>query len=140
MRAKLSIAFIAALTLTSAAAQAHTMHLVRLPNGDYTAPMDELIDPAWTGSVTLHAQGLKTLVVVTVRGNSIRRHALELHPGGDCNEFGAANSIVLNPANTGVPSNTLVSLPITNLTSSDYVVAARDATNAQQYQETCAHL
>ena len=116
----------------------HTMRLVQLPNGDYTVPMNELLDPAWTGKVSLRAQGLKTLVTVVVFGTELRRHALELHPGSDCNSFGAANSIQLNPANTGVPSRTLVSLPITNLTSSDYVVAVRDATGSRQYQESCA--
>jgi hypothetical protein len=116
------------------------MRLVKLANGDYTVPMNELLDPEWSGSVTLHAQGLKTLIIVTVNGAQLRRHALELHPGADCASFGAANGIRLNPANTGVPSSTLVALPITNLTSSDYVVAARDATSSRQYKETCAHL
>jgi hypothetical protein len=118
----------------------HVMRLVQLPNGDYTVPMNELIDPAWKGKVTLHGEGLRTLVTVTVYGSALRKHALELHPGRDCNASGAANTIRLNPANTGVPSQTIVSLPITNLTSHDYVVAARDATNAQQYRESCAHL
>jgi hypothetical protein len=118
----------------------HVMHLVKLPNGDYTVPMNELLDPSWTGNVRLHPVGLKTLVIVTVKGTHLRKHALELHPGADCNAFGGADGIKLNPANTGVPSSTLVSLPITNLTSNDYVVAARDATSAQQYKESCAHL
>jgi hypothetical protein len=116
------------------------MRLIKQPNGDYRVPMNELLDPAWSGTVTLHPQGLKTLVTVTVNGTQLRKHALELHPGADCASFGAANSIKLNPANTGVPTSTLVSLPITNLTSNDYVVAARDATSAQQYKESCAHL
>jgi len=118
----------------------HTMRLVQLPNGDYTVPMNELLDPAWTGKVSLRAQGLKTLVTVIVVGKEQRRHALELHPGSDCSSLGVANSIRLNPANTGVPSQTLVSLTITNLTSSDYVVAVSDATESRQYQESCAHL
>lgn len=118
----------------------HAMRLVRLPNGDYTVPMNELLDPAWTGKVTLHPQGPKTIVTVTVYGGSPRRHALELHPGSDCQAFGAANSIPLNPAGTGQPSRTIVSLPITALTSKDYVVAVRNATESQQQREACAHL
>ena len=77
------------------------MRLVKLPNGDYTVPMNELLDPAWTGKVTLHPQGPKTIVTVTVFGNMVRKHALELHPGSDCQAFGAGNSIALNPAGTG---------------------------------------
>jgi hypothetical protein len=123
-----------------AATAHHMMHLIKLPNGDYTVPMNELIDPAWKGTVVLHGSGLKTIVTVTVHGSNFRTHALELHPGSDCNAFGAGNAVALKPATTGVPSQTIVAIPIGNLKAQDYVVAVRDATARQQRAEACAHL
>ena len=133
---------VAALLATAIGAQTAqgAVRLIKLPNGDYTVPMSELEGSGTNGTVTMHPQGPKTIVTVTVNGTSKHMHSFKLHPGSDCSSFGAANSITLAPALTGQPSRTIVSLPITNLTSSDYVVAARDATTHAQFQESCAHI
>ncbi|MGP6157526.1 MAG: hypothetical protein ACLPYS_08475 [Vulcanimicrobiaceae bacterium] len=118
----------------------HVMHLVKLPNGDYTVPLSELESSGTSGNVTLHPEGLKTIVTVLVSGKMKRRHALSLHPGSDCNVLGTPKNIALAPARTGQPSRTIVSLPISNLTSSDYIVTAEDATARKRFEEACARL
>ncbi len=41
---------------------------------------------------------------------------------------------------TGQPSQTLVSLPLNNILSKNYVIDAHDATERQQFKEACARL
>ncbi|MFY9780079.1 MAG: hypothetical protein WAJ85_06150 [Candidatus Baltobacteraceae bacterium] len=118
----------------------HVMHLIKLPNGDYTVPLSELQGSGTTGKVTIHPQGLKTLVTVVVAGKPQRQHTFTLHEGSDCSRLGPPNNIALAPARTGEPSQTIVSLPISNLMTNDYIITAQDATSRQQYQEACAHL
>ncbi len=135
-----------ALSTTLAAAQTsattsatHASALVKLPNGDYTVPMESLIGTAPGGKVTFHPQGPETLVTVYVFGSGRHKYNFNLHRGSDCTQVGA-QPITLSPAFAGQKSQTLVSLPITNLTSSDYVVAARNALTRQQFTEACAHI
>ena len=116
------------------------LHLVKLPNGDYMVPLAELDNSGTHGDITLHPAGPKTLVIVRVFGSPLRTHELHLHTGGDCTALGAATTMPLHPAFGGQPSQTLVSLPIGELTSKDYVVDAHDATARRQYAEACADL
>ncbi len=118
----------------------HAMHLIKLPNGDYTVPMSELRGSGTSGKVTLHPVGMKTLVTVSVTGGANRKHAFNLHSGKDCGTLGAANAVALAPALTGQPSKTLVTLPIGDFTSKDYVVDAENANAREQFREACARL
>jgi hypothetical protein len=115
-------------------------HLVKLPNGDYTIPLKELEASGTSGMVTLHPSGVKTLVSVTVYGNGHRFYRLHLHPGSDCLAASQGTAMDLTPTFGGQRSQTLVSLPITNLTSKDYVVDVHDATVKNQATEACAPL
>jgi Cu/Zn superoxide dismutase len=137
-----------ALLSTSAAAQStqqpppghHAMHLIKLPNGDYTVPLSALQGSGTSGIVILHPEGLKTIFTIRVSGLANRRHAFSLHSGSDCSLLGTPRNIALAPARTGQPSRTIVSLPITDLTSHDYSVTAQDATSRKQFEEACARL
>lgn len=113
--------------------------LVRLPNGDYTVPMKALLGTGTSGKVMFHPQGPKTIVTIYVFGNAKHKYKFNLHSGRDCTQAGVA-PIPLRPASGGGQSQTLVSLPIENLKSHDYVVDARNATARKQFAEACAHL
>jgi hypothetical protein len=121
------------------ASPSHATPLIRLPNGDYTVPMKALLPAGTSGKVTFHPQGPKTIVSVFVFGNQKRKFNFRLHGGGDCVRSGVA-PIPLRPAFGGQVSQTVVALPIEKLTSSDYVVDARDATARSQFAEACARL
>ena len=118
----------------------HTMHLIKLPNGDFTVPLSELENSGANGQVTIRPQGLKTVVTIRVFGKPKHKHVFSLISGSDCGVLGTPASIALAPALTGQPSRTIVSLPIEDLTSQDYVVTAQDATARQQFKEACARL
>jgi Cu/Zn superoxide dismutase len=123
----------------SPAPKSHAVSLVKLPNGDYTLPMSALQGSGTSGKVTLHPEGLKTLVTVTAYGAPKHLHDFHLHSARDC-DVAAASAISLAPAMSGQPSQTLISLPLTNLLSKNYVIDAHDATERQQYKEACARL
>jgi hypothetical protein len=112
--------------------------LIKLPNGDYTVPMSELDGSGVTGVATFHPQGMKTLVTVQTYGIGKRLHEYDLHPGTSCSQLGVANAKNLRPALTGIPSQTLVSLPIDQI-SSHYVIASSDATENARRHEACGH-
>jgi len=114
--------------------------LIKLPNGDYTVPMRELAGSGTSGTVTLHPSGAKTLVTVYVFGSSKHRHTFRLHTGRDCSDTNAGTVAAMQPAFGGERTQTLVSLPISNLTSKGYVVDANDATGQRQFAEACAQL
>jgi hypothetical protein len=116
------------------------MHLVKLPNGDYTVPLQELENSGTHGDVILHPDGTKTLVIVKVFGSPLRMHELHLHAARDCTELGAGATLPLQTTFGGQPSQTLVSLPIGELTAKDYVVDAHDATERNEFAEACAPL
>ena len=119
---------------------AHVMHLIKLPNGDYSVPLSELQGSGTSGNVTLHPEGMKTIFTVQVSGKPKHKHAFSLHSGSDCSILRAPNNIALAPARTGQASRTIVSLPISSLTSRDYSIVARDASSRAQFQEACARL
>jgi hypothetical protein len=114
--------------------------LIKLPNGDYTVPMRELEGSGTHGTVTLRPQGEKTLVSVYVFGNPKHRHTFRLHTGSDCTATNAGTVAALPPTFGGQRSQTIVSLPISNLTTKGYVVDANDATGQRQFAEACAQL
>jgi hypothetical protein len=135
-----------ALLATTAAAQSpspspgpHVIHLVKLPNGDYTVPLSDLQGSGTSGQVTLHPEGMRTIFTVIVSGKTRRQHTFSLHAGSDCTVL-PPKSIALAPARTGQRSRTIVSVPISSLTSSDYIVTAQDATARRQFEEACARL
>jgi len=114
--------------------------LIRLPNGDYTVPMRELQGSGAAGTVTLHPLGEKTLVSVYVFGKRKHEYTFRLHSGRDCSATNAGTVAALPPTFDGQRSQTLVSLPISDLTSKGYVIDANDATGERQFAEACAQL
>jgi hypothetical protein len=117
-----------------------SVKLIKLPNGDYTVPMRELEGSGEEGKITLHPEGLNTLVTVYVNGKHRHHHRFSLKSGSDCANAGATNAVPLKPAITGEPSQTLVSLPIENFSSKNYVIDMQNATERRQFEEACAHL
>jgi hypothetical protein len=122
------------------AAPTHSVSLIKLPNGDYTVPMRELEASGETGSITLHPEGPKTLVTIYVNSRHRHHHRFSLKSGSDCANASASNAVPLKPALTGQPSQTLVSLPIENFSSKNYVVDMQNDTERRQFEEACAHL
>jgi hypothetical protein len=114
--------------------------LIRLPNGDYTVPMRELQGSGAAGTVTLRPLGEKTLVSVYVFGKRRHQHTFRLHTGRDCSATNAGTVAALPPTFDGQRSQTIVSLPISDLTSKGYVIDANDATGERQFAEACARL
>jgi hypothetical protein len=142
----LPIYLIVALTTSAAFAQSspavaptHSIKLIKLPNGDYTVPMRELTGSGVSGKVTLHPQGPKTLVSVYVFGSRKHKHRFNLKSGSDCMRSGTG-TVALKPAVPGQPSQTIVSVPIENFTSKDYVIDMQNATAERQFEEACAKL
>ena len=137
---KFTLAAIALVAATACAASAATPppKLIKLPNGDYTVPLGELQGSGVTGKATFHRMGMKTLVTVFAYGAKNQQHLFSLHSGRDCSQLGVAGARNLRPALTGQPSQTLVALPLTSITS-NYVVAARNATKRANFQEACGH-
>lgn len=122
------------------AAPTDSVKLIKLPNGDYTVPMRELQGTDESGKIMLHPEGPKTLVTVYVNGRHRHHHRFTLKSGSDCANAGATNAVPLRPAITGQPSQTLVSLPIENFASKNYVIDMQNATERRQFEEACAHL
>lgn len=95
------------------------------------------------GSVTLSYIGsTRSRVRVTLANPARTAPTLTLRPGRDCQEPRVANaphSILLNPF-TGRVSETIVSLPLTNLQSGQYLLDVRNATARQQAIDACARL
>jgi hypothetical protein len=118
----------------------HVIKLVKLPNGDYTVPMKELQGSGESGNVTLHPQGMSTLVRVYVFGSHRHKHRFNLRSGSDCVNAGATNAVPLKPAVPGEASETLVSVPIENFSSKSYVIDMENATNERQFPEACAKI
>jgi hypothetical protein len=112
--------------------------LIKLPNGDYTVPLSELQGSGVNGKAIFHPEGPKTLVTVYAYGSLMHKHFFDLHPGSSCSQLGVSGAVNLQPALTGQPSQTVVALPITSI-SSNYVVAAKDATRADELHEACGH-
>jgi len=133
------LSFGTAVAQSPAPAKSHAVSLIKLPNGDYTLPMSALQGSGTTGKVTLHPEGMRTLVTVTAFGPPKHLHDFHLHAASDC-DVAAANAIPLAPAMSGQPSQTLISLPLNNLLSKNYVIDAHDETERQQYKEACARL
>ncbi len=127
-----------AATAASAEMSSPPPKLIKLANGDYTVPMRELQGSGVTGTATFHRMGMRTLVTVTAYGKKNKQHTFALHSGADCSQIGVAGAQNLKPALTGIPSQTLVSLPLDTI-SSNYVVAAADATKRANFQEACGH-
>ena len=133
------MSFGVAVAQSPAPTKSHAVSLIKLPNGDYTVPMSTLEGSGTSGKVTLHPEGLRTLVTVTAYGPPKHLHDFHLHAARDCDVAGAS-SIPLRPAMSGQPSQTLISLPLNNILSKNYVIDARDATERQQFKEACARL
>lgn len=138
--AVLAMSGVALANAAPALSKSTAFHLVKLPNGDYTIPLAELESSGMTGKVMLHPQGLKTLVTVYVFGRGSRMHEFSLKSGRDCVSASATASMQLNPALTGQPSRTIVSLPIGQLTSKNYMIDVRNAAARNRFREACASL
>ncbi len=80
-------------------------------------------------------------ITVTLRTPAAGTTA-QLRPGSDCMGARVANAphaILLNPF-TGRVSQTVVSMPLTNLQSGNYLLDVRNATARQQAMDACANL
>lgn len=111
--------------------------------GDIVVPLQERHGSGVAGTVTLHPQGNKTMIDVTMfSGPPHLRPKLTLRGGGDCTDARLASTqpIPLNPINTGHVSRTFVQMPIAAFSKSSFVVDVRDATTRQQALEGCAQL
>jgi len=112
--------------------------LIKLPNGDYTVPLSELQGSGVNGKAIFHPEGPKTLVTVYAYGPLLHKHFFDLHPGSSCSQLGVSGAVNLRPALTGIPSQTVVALPLSSI-QSNYVIAAKDATRADELHEACGH-
>jgi hypothetical protein len=112
--------------------------LIKMANGDYTVPLAELRSSGVVGTAIFHPEGPKTLVTVYAYGLQRRKHFFDLHPGSSCSQLGVSGAVNLQPALTGIPSRTVVALPLSSI-QSNYVIAAQDATRADELHEACGH-
>jgi hypothetical protein len=136
-----ALVFFAAATIGASATYAAPTappKLIKLPNGDYTVPLSELEGSGVSGKAIFHPEGPKTLVTVYAYGMERHKHFFDLHPGSSCSQLGVSGAVNLRPALTGEPSQTVVALPLTSI-QSNYVVAAKDATRADELHEACGH-
>lgn len=111
--------------------------------GDIVVPLQERHGSGVAGTVTLHPQGNKTMINVTMfSGPPHLRPTLTLRGGGDCTDARLASTrpIPLNPVNTGQVSRTFIEMPIESFNKSNFVIDVRDATTRQQALEGCARL
>jgi hypothetical protein len=96
------------------------------------------------GTVTLQVIGrTRTRVNVQLANPAGHPLSLAIIKGSDCidnRESALASTIPLNPVNSSRLSSTIVSVPLNQLTSKNYLVQIRDATARQQITEACARL
>jgi hypothetical protein len=95
------------------------------------------------GTVTLQRIGsTRSRIRVQLANPAAAGTRVTLHGGTDCHDphfANAARSMLLNPF-TGRVSETIVSLPLTNLHSGKYLVAVQNQTARQQFIDACAQL
>lgn len=94
------------------------------------------------GTVKVEPHGNQTLVRVTLFNSDYLKAPLTLHEGSDCGDaaLGGVHPIPLNPVGTGQSSQTLISVPLENLRSQNFVIDLRNATQRSQFVEGCARL
>jgi len=96
------------------------------------------------GTVTLQVIGRsRTRVHVQLTNPSGRPLILAIVRGSDCldnRQSALASTIPLNAVNSSQVSETIVEVPLSNLTSSNYLVQIRDATTRRQITQACARL
>jgi hypothetical protein len=97
-----------------------------------------------TGSIYLREIGrTRTMVRVQLDNPAGHPTVLGVVRGQDCqgNIYSArASAIPLNPVNSSQLSETIVSVPISELRSRDYLIAIQNATAREQAVEACARL
>jgi hypothetical protein len=95
------------------------------------------------GTVTLQRiGGTRSRIRVQLANPAAAGTRITLHRGTDCHDphfASAATSMLLNPF-TGRVSQTIVSVPLTNLQSGKYLVAVQNQTARQQFIDACAQL
>jgi hypothetical protein len=96
------------------------------------------------GTVTLQRIGsTRSRIRVQLVNPATTAPRVTLRTGSDCQEPRVAlaprSPILLNPF-TGRTSDTVVNLPLTNLSSGKYLVHVQDATARAQALDACAHL
>jgi hypothetical protein len=141
---KRSLAFalwVFGLSIGLASAQTSAPKAAHTHSPDITVPLQERHGSGIHGTVTLHPQGKKTMVDVSMfSGPKHLRPALELYNGQDCVGTRPNKAIPLNPINTGQVSRTFVDIPFSAFRSRDFVVDVRDATQRAQASEACARV
>jgi hypothetical protein len=97
-----------------------------------------------TGSIYLREIGrTRTMVRVQLDNPAGHPTVLGVVRGQDCigNIYSArASAIPLNPVNSSQLSETIVSVPLSELRSRDYLIAIQNATAREQAVEACARL
>ena len=96
------------------------------------------------GTVTLQVIGrTRTRIRVQLSNPAVVEPRVTLRSGRDCNEPRIAQAprspILLNPF-TGRTSTTIVNLPLTNLSSGNYLIDVRTATQRAQALDACVKL
>ena len=96
------------------------------------------------GTVGLQVIGrTRTRVSIQLLNPAGHPLSLAIVKGSDCVdnvESARASAIPLNPVNSSQLSTTVISVPINQLTSKNYLVQIRDATARNQITEACARL
>jgi hypothetical protein len=107
-----------------------------------TVPLEERNGSRVHGTVTLTAQGPKTIVHVYATNFAALRSSLSLAVGTNCQDApgGAVAPIPLNPISAGQVSHTIVAIPIESFKNKNFAVSVRDATTRQQLLAACARI
>jgi hypothetical protein len=96
------------------------------------------------GTVKLQKIGsTRTRIRVQLANPTGHPLSLAVVRGSDCvdnRESALGAAIPLNPVNSSQMSETIVSVPMSALTSRDYLVQVRDATAREQITQACARL
>jgi hypothetical protein len=96
------------------------------------------------GTVTLQRIGsVRSRIRVELKNPALSESKVTLRTGRDCQEPRVANAphspILLNPF-TGHTSDTIVNVPLNNLSSGKYLLDVQTATARAQAIDACAHL
>jgi hypothetical protein len=82
----------------------------------------------------------RTRVSLHFNGINTSHSVVTLHRGADCNAA-VARQFSLNPVSSSSQvSQTIVSLPLTDLRSGNYLLDVHNQTQAQQFAQACAHV
>jgi hypothetical protein len=106
--------------------------------------LEQLNSSTMTGSITMREIGrTRTMVRVQLDNPAGHPTVLGVVRGQDCQGnilSSRASAIPLNPINSSQLSETIVNLPLSELSSRDYLIAIQNSTAREQAVEACARL